>query len=78
MEWQKVLGRSVPGFDLHDALCKSGEFLEKYGGHEMAVGLSLKKENFEKFKNRIEQVGKAAHTDELISLFKVNIDDSVK
>ena len=49
-EKAKGSGRSVPGFDLHDALCKSGKYLEKDGGHEMAVGLTLKPENIEKFK----------------------------
>lgn len=37
----KGSGRSVPGFDLHQALVDSSQFLKKYGGHEMAVGLSL-------------------------------------
>jgi len=46
----KGSGRSVPGFDLHGALSKCTDVLEKYGGHAMAVGVSLKKENFEKFK----------------------------
>ena len=37
----KGSGRSIPGFDLHGALVSSSKYLEKYGGHEMAVGLSL-------------------------------------
>ena len=43
----KGSGRSIPGFDLHNALCKTSKYLQKYGGHEMAVGLSLYKNNFE-------------------------------
>ena len=50
----KGSGRSIPGFDLHEALVKHSEYLEKYGGHEMAVGLSLKRENFDKFKKAFE------------------------
>ena len=53
---QKVHGRSIQGFDLHDALCKSNEYLEKYGGHSMAVGLSLKKENINEFKKMFEKI----------------------
>ena len=30
-------GRSLPGFDLHEALAELSEYLIKYGGHEMAV-----------------------------------------
>ena len=38
----------------------------------MAVGLSLKQEKFEEFKNKIEDVAKDAHTDELISIVKID------
>lgn len=61
----KGSGRSVPGFDLHEALYECEELLDKYGGHEMAVGLSLKKENFEKFKQKFEEVAKNKHIDEI-------------
>lgn len=33
----KGSGRSLPGFDLHEALVLSSKYLLKYGGHEMAV-----------------------------------------
>ena len=52
----KGSGRSVPGFDLHNALCEAGEYLTKFGGHEMAIGLSLEKKNFEKFKEKILEI----------------------
>src|SRR2546430_6410943 len=32
-------GRSIVGFDLHAALHRVGQHLEKYGGHTMAAGL---------------------------------------
>ena len=54
----KGSGRSVFGFDLHDALCKSSKYLEKYGGHEMAVGLSLKRNNFQNFKEKFEEIAR--------------------
>ncbi|MCI8545866.1 MAG: single-stranded-DNA-specific exonuclease RecJ [Clostridia bacterium] len=46
----KGSGRSIPGFDLHEALVNLSKHLDKYGGHEMAVGLSLDKKNFNRFK----------------------------
>lgn len=61
----KGSGRSIPGFDLHDALCKSSMYLEKYGGHGMAVGLSLKKQNIEAFKENFGQIANDAHLEEL-------------
>lgn len=61
----KGSGRSIPGFDLHEALCKCSKCLEKYGGHEMAVGLSLKQENFGKFKEEFEKVAKESKLEEI-------------
>ena len=51
----KGSGRSIPGFDLHEALSHMSDYLEKYGGHEMAIGLSLKRENFEKLQEKFEK-----------------------
>ena len=47
-------GRSVQGFDLYDAVCKCSHLLEHFGGHTYAVGLSLKPENLEKFRECFE------------------------
>ena len=65
-------GRSVPGFDLHNGLCKSSAYLEKYGGHEMAVGLSLKKNNFENFKAELEKVATEARVDQIIPVITID------
>lgn len=48
--------RSVPGFDIHHAIGECADLLENYGGHKFAAGLSLKKENFEAFRNKFEEV----------------------
>lgn len=74
----KGSGRSVPGFDLHDALCKSSEYLEKYGGHEMAVGLSLKKKKFHDFVNNFQKIAKEAHTEEILSVIKIDKEITAK
>ncbi len=44
--------RSVGDFDLYTAIEKCSEYLEHFGGHKFAAGLSLKLENFEKFKEK--------------------------
>lgn len=72
----KGSGRSVPGFDLYEGLTKCEDLLEKYGGHSMAVGLTLKKENLEKFKERFEQIAKEKNIKELVPI--IYIDDELK
>jgi len=52
----KGSGRSIPRFNLHDALTGCSELLERYGGHRMAAGLTLRRENFPAFQERFEQI----------------------
>lgn len=68
----KGSGRSIPGFDLHEALCKCSKYLEKYGGHEMAVGLTLKQENVEAFRQEFEKVAKESHIDEILPVIYID------
>ena len=49
----KASGRGIAGFDLFSAVSNSGKLLEKYGGHEMAVGLSINRKNFDKFREEL-------------------------
>lgn len=74
----KGSGRSIPGFDLHAALCASSQYLDKYGGHEMAVGLSLKKENFNNFKEKLEEIARQAHTEEITPVIKIDKEIKLK
>lgn len=48
--------RSVKGFDVYNALEQCSEFIEQFGGHKYAAGLTLKLENYEKFKTQFEKV----------------------
>ncbi|HYX82691.1 MAG TPA: single-stranded-DNA-specific exonuclease RecJ, partial [Gemmatimonadales bacterium] len=43
-------GRSIPGFDLHGALHRVGTHLEKYGGHTMAAGFTIRRDKFDDFR----------------------------
>ncbi len=48
--------RSVPGFDLYKAIESCSALLENFGGHTYAAGLTLRKENLEKFIQKFEEV----------------------
>lgn len=58
-ELGKGSGRSIPGFDLHDALHDCADLLERWGGHKMAAGLTLKRANLPAFKERFAAVGRS-------------------
>lgn len=49
----KGSGRSVKGFNLVTALSECSDLLEKYGGHELAAGLSIRRGNLDSFRERI-------------------------
>ena len=51
----KGSGRSIEGFSLFEAICACGDLLIKFGGHPMAAGITLKPENIETFRKRINQ-----------------------
>ena len=48
--------RSVKGFDVYNALHECEEFIEQFGGHKYAAGLTLLPENYTNFKNKFEEV----------------------
>jgi len=49
-EFGRGSGRSIAGFDLHGALHRVGTHLEKYGGHTMAAGFTIKRDRFDAFR----------------------------
>lgn len=74
-ELAKGSGRSIPGFDLHDALMKCQDTIEKFGGHSMAIGITIKKDNFDKFANELEQIAKDSKIDEIVPI--INVDAKI-
>jgi single-stranded-DNA-specific exonuclease len=48
--------RSVKGFDVYNALENCSEYIEQFGGHKYAAGLTLKPENYKSFKAQFEKV----------------------
>ena len=66
----KGSGRSIPGFDLHEALTKCQDTIERFGGHSMAIGITIKKENIEKFKEKFEEIATLAHIEDIIPIIE--------
>jgi len=48
--------RSIDGFHLHSALKRCTEYLEGFGGHAMAAGLTIKEENIDPFRSLINKI----------------------
>ena len=71
----KGSGRSIPGFDLHEALMKCSDTIEKFGGHSMAIGITVKKDKFEDFKQEFEEYAKSCNISEIVPV--VQIDEEV-
>lgn len=65
--------RSVKGFDLYKALLQCEKYLEKFGGHMYAAGLTLKKENLEDFIEAFERAVSNTILDEQL-IPEVSID----
>ena len=74
----KGSGRSVPGFDLHDALMKCQDSIEKFGGHSMAIGITLKKENFQKFRDEFEQIAENSNLKDICPIIKIDAKFELK
>jgi single-stranded-DNA-specific exonuclease len=65
--------RSIPGFDLYQAISECASLLESFGGHMYAAGITLKTENVQKFRDRFEEVVKNTIAPELL-IPQVEID----
>lgn len=68
----KGSGRSIPGFDLHEALMKCLDTIEKFGGHSMAIGITVKKQNFNRFKQEFEEIAKQANVSEIVPVIQID------
>jgi single-stranded-DNA-specific exonuclease len=62
-EGVKGSGRSIETYHMFDALVEVKELLSKFGGHPMAAGLSLKKENVDEFRRRLNENAKLGEED---------------
>jgi single-stranded-DNA-specific exonuclease len=72
--------RSVKGFDVYNALEQCSEFIEQFGGHKYAAGLTLLPEQYEQFKTKFEKVvsstiDKRLLTPEISVDLKIDLED---
>lgn len=74
----KGSGRSIPGIDLHEALLKCSSNLEKFGGHAMAIGLSIKKENFDSFKKELNEYLKNQNINQIKPIIMIDVVANLK
>ncbi|MBR3281402.1 MAG: single-stranded-DNA-specific exonuclease RecJ [Clostridia bacterium] len=74
----KGSGRSVDGFDLHAALTACSDYLQKFGGHEMAIGLTLDKSKFEDFRKAICDYAKDKLPDESVPTIRYDAEITCK
>ncbi|MBR7117212.1 MAG: single-stranded-DNA-specific exonuclease RecJ [Clostridia bacterium] len=59
----KGSGRSIKGLNMVDALCHCSDLLVKFGGHELAAGLSVTRENLPLFREKINEYAREQLTD---------------
>lgn len=65
--------RSIDGFSIFDALCDSSMYLERFGGHDMAAGLSIQQENMDEFIKHINEYAQVVMTEDILTR-KIKID----
>jgi single-stranded-DNA-specific exonuclease len=51
----KGSARSIPGFDLFNAIRECSDLLEQYGGHKYAAGLTIREDRIAEFKERFNK-----------------------
>ncbi|MDT8308513.1 MAG: DHHA1 domain-containing protein [Bacteroidales bacterium] len=69
--------RSIKGFDIYEAVDHCSDLLEHFGGHTYAAGLSLKKEQFEQFKEKFTAFVNERITPEILTP-EIEIDMKIK
>lgn len=69
-------GRSIAGFDLFKYASECSHFCEKFGGHSMALGLTIKSQNIEKFRENMLKICDTRNCKQTIDIDAI-IDDKL-
>lgn len=73
----KGSGRSIEEYSMYDEMCKIKDVFVGFGGHPMAAGLSIKKQDFNAFKDQINEHCSLSDQD-LIPKVKIDVPLSIK
>lgn len=73
----KGSGRSIAGFNLFGALENCSGLLEKFGGHELAAGLTIKSGNIEAFRKKINEYSKG-RIEDMTLVPTISLDAQIK
>lgn len=76
-ETGKGSGRSVKGFNINEAISQCKDLLVKYGGHELAAGLTVSRDNIDKFRTKINEYASGNFDFDHISTY-INADFELK
>ena len=78
----KGSGRSIQGFDIYQGLTECKDLLESFGGHTMAIGLSVKKDNLIFLQEKFEQIASKSNIKNMVPVLNIdaliNIDEITK
>ena len=73
----KGSGRSIKGLNLVEALADSEEILTRFGGHELAAGLTIRRGNIDAFRKQINQYAHKYLTEDMLCI-SIDADCEVK
>lgn len=68
----KGSGRSISGYNLFEALEHCSDVLSKFGGHELAAGLSIKTDRIDEFRQKINEFSKGKITSRLCPTIEID------
>ncbi|MBD3166381.1 single-stranded-DNA-specific exonuclease RecJ, partial [bacterium] len=75
----KGSARSIPGFDIYNALDEVSDLLEQFGGHTYAAGLSVKGDRIEEFRDRLNDIAvRQLSDDDLIPKLRIDAEIDLK
>ena len=69
----KGSGRSIDAYDMNKGLCQCEDLLIHYGGHKLAAGATLQKENLEELRRRLNENANLTKED-LTEVIRIDVD----